>query len=54
MEQTTTKGTAEIISQFNDAFKLHDASILTGFWQVGCQKGFIFSQNNGRFRGENN
>lgn len=36
MEQTITKGTEEIISQFNDAFKLHDASILNNLLAEDC------------------
>jgi ketosteroid isomerase-like protein len=36
MEQTKTKGTAEIISQFNDAFRLHDASILNNLVAEDC------------------
>jgi ketosteroid isomerase-like protein len=36
MEQTTTKETAEIISQFNDAFILHDVSILNNLIAEDC------------------
>ena len=37
MEQTTTKEeTAKIISQFNDAFRLHDASILNNLIAEDC------------------
>lgn len=36
MKQITTKGTEEIISQFNDAFKLHDAAILNNLIAEDC------------------
>jgi len=36
MEQITTKRTAEIIAQFNDAFTLHDVSILNNLIAEDC------------------
>lgn len=36
METTTTPGTGEIISRFNDAFKLHDVSILNNLIADNC------------------
>jgi ketosteroid isomerase-like protein len=36
MKTTTTPGTEEIISQFNDAFKLHDVSILNNLIAEDC------------------
>jgi ketosteroid isomerase-like protein len=36
MEQATTKRTEEIISRFNDAFKLHDVSILNNLIAEDC------------------